>query len=356
MSDASSHPVDRRLVMHMGMNKAGSTSLQIGFVRNRDRLAEYGVHYPPHRSDAAALRGAPLSGNGPDLRPLLQHELHPAPAEMGRMMDRFLATILEGPAATILYSSEELYRFDEQCLHEFAEKIRAAGIRLQVVLVVRDVTPYLLSAYSQQVRRHRFTGSFWDYVTGEEGTDYPLRHLAYRPKMRALHDVLDTGDLLLVHYDSARDSLLERFLAGTFGLQDLSGLEVSAGTVNRGLTASEAAVLRQLNTRTDEDTATVIAWLMQEQPARGARLAVSAREFRAIEEMYGDDVAWVNAQLFRAEVLGLAGDVAVLSNDDETRQPSHDALMEQFTNLAYATHRIFTDRQRLRDLCMRKPP
>lgn len=61
----------RRLVLHMGQTKTGSTAIQTWCVWNRDFLRAHGIRYPEHRSDRSALRGAPLAGNGSVLLPFL---------------------------------------------------------------------------------------------------------------------------------------------------------------------------------------------------------------------------------------------------------------------------------------------
>ena len=61
----------RRLVLHIGVTKTGSSAIQAGLVQNRERLAERGIGYPASRSDRRALRWDTTSGNGMLLVPFL---------------------------------------------------------------------------------------------------------------------------------------------------------------------------------------------------------------------------------------------------------------------------------------------
>ena len=54
----------KKLIVHVGHGKTGSSFLQSIFALNSDRMAQLGILYPEHISNAMARRGHITSGNG----------------------------------------------------------------------------------------------------------------------------------------------------------------------------------------------------------------------------------------------------------------------------------------------------
>ena len=105
------NPDDRRLLLHVGMGKTGSSALQVALVRHRDLLARHGVTYPPAPSDAAAARDGVVSGNALPLVRYLVTSKSPRRVAPDALMHEALATVRGNPdEPTLLFSSEFLHQ------------------------------------------------------------------------------------------------------------------------------------------------------------------------------------------------------------------------------------------------------
>lgn len=283
----------RRLVLHIGMGKAGTSALQVALVRNRERLAALGIDYPAHGTDDLARANGVTNGNGVAVADLLNSELAITArdlAEARPALRALCARVARGPYRTTVYSSELMYRFDPMHLHALAAEAQRAAIDLRVVAYVRDVAPYFLSSYSERVKRNRFAGSFEDYIAGAD--DFVRRARLFEPRLRRLMDAAGSSHVQVLHYDSARAELFPAFARDVLGVPDPRGWDAPP-TVNRGLSAREFAVLRYLNAGCAD-----APWsgdVLISDAATGPSAGISLQSLEALEERFASEVAWINA-------------------------------------------------------------
>lgn len=284
----------REVVLHIGMGKTGSSALQVAFVRNRRRLAGLGIDYPEHASDARAERGDTVSGNGEALAQFLFPPYGVTDAVQQAALQGLLRHLDATTAPTVLYSSEFLYYFNPARLRELHDRLADRGVRLRVVLFVRDYAGLALSSYAQRVKRQRYTGTATEYITEFVR---PVRRI--RPRIEALFDVVGRDDTVVLRYDSVRESLTEALMAAVFGQADLSGWNLALEPVNRSLTAQETEWMRYLNTRLDSPKAATIASdeIMRNNPVDPRGLAITRHELALLDGRYGAEVAWANERL-----------------------------------------------------------
>jgi hypothetical protein len=153
----------RRLTLHVGLSKSGTTALQSVVAASREELALHGVAVPLGTRPAverALLR--PLgwrSGSG---------------FVGGRAADPLagLARVLRRSAQRdALISSEDLAELDESTARAVVGLARSEGFEVQVVVTARAWSRQLPSEY-QQFLKHRMTDTFEDFlgaVRAEEG-------------------------------------------------------------------------------------------------------------------------------------------------------------------------------------------
>jgi hypothetical protein len=149
----------KRLVIHAGMAKTGSSSIQESLWRAREQLAARGVYYPDwqpfnHSYELSALfRSNPRSG-------FLYRQLSPIDdvgwsRELARLRGRWEAFLQQGQTGTYLISAESLEHFraaELQALVDFA----ATGFdRLQVIVYVRHPRSAISSRFEQAVKQLR---------------------------------------------------------------------------------------------------------------------------------------------------------------------------------------------------------
>jgi hypothetical protein len=132
-----------RVVIHGGMHKTGTTSVQLAFARNRDELTAYGVAYPGQSEQ----HGVELNAMHPGWRP----------AALLQLVEEGLST----GADLIFLSGEVVSTLPDGHLRRLTECL--AGHDLTYVFCFRHWRGYLPSRWAQYCRR-RDSQSFEQYL------------------------------------------------------------------------------------------------------------------------------------------------------------------------------------------------
>jgi hypothetical protein len=146
----------RRLIIHVGMHKAASTSIQRFLFANRDRLRERGVLYPagpcidpPHEAHHAlawAIRGRPGYDEA---------------ERWGAAMD----VIHSDPSPIVVFSSEDFEKFTADEVARLAAHVE--GFDVCIVQVIRNAWAFLVSNYKHNVRYTATTETFRTFIERE---------------------------------------------------------------------------------------------------------------------------------------------------------------------------------------------
>ncbi len=238
-------PAGTRL-LHIGLPKTGTTTLQRGAAVNRATLAEHGVCYPGrqfnHRDAVAALMQRPLGWRD-----------RGAALHGRKVWDRLLAEVEATDAARVFISHEFACESDDRQARRFADALGAD--RLHVAVTLRGFADLLPSTWQQFVKSG-YTSSFewWlRQVLGDRGklrttpTFYPRNDQA--AIVRRWVRLLGPDRVSVVVADKRRPA----FLIGAF--EDMLGLPhgsmasrpVGGYAANRGLSAAEVELVRRLN-------------------------------------------------------------------------------------------------------------
>lgn len=158
----------KRVILHAGPPKTGTSGLQNWFRRNRDLLRNAGVDYPD--------RFAP----GEDKHVFLVPEFRQQPA-----LPQLTAILNECDGETLLLSNEGLANhfddFHTDSLARFREL--TASLDVSIILVRRDPEAWTRSYYKQCVLNPNNGGSpLW-------GTSQSLDVIAEHPRLRRLRDI-----------------------------------------------------------------------------------------------------------------------------------------------------------------------
>lgn len=120
----------RRILLHFGAPKSGSTFLQRVLLRNRDRLRGCGITYP--------------------------HPGHGHPGNAARIADltasSFAALFADG-ADTVVLSHEGIFATELEAL-PLARLARDAGVTVQRVVFLRPWSEFVFGDYSQNMKQH----------------------------------------------------------------------------------------------------------------------------------------------------------------------------------------------------------
>ena len=154
----------RQCILHIGIPKTGSSSIQKTLHMNRDRLVEAGILYQTtlgsEKGTAAHHKlGANVRGTGK------QNRLE------GINLSEFEKILRTTPADIVLISTESLShpRLKAEKLQHLAHLITANGFAATAVAYIRPQPPLANSAYTQAVKSFQFEGSFDDFTTKRLG-------------------------------------------------------------------------------------------------------------------------------------------------------------------------------------------
>jgi hypothetical protein len=162
----------RRLILHVGLSKSGTTALQAVVATSRPELAGHGVAVPLSTRPAVdrvllrPLGWRPGSGFvGPR-----------APDPLARLARRLRSVALHDA----LISSEDLAELDEPTARSIVALARSEGFEVQLIVTARAWTHQLPSEY-QQFLKHRLTDTFPDFLDAVRASEgFYGRHFRLR--------------------------------------------------------------------------------------------------------------------------------------------------------------------------------
>lgn len=234
-------------ILHVGMGKTGTTTIQAWLRRNRARLLDHGVLVPtsPGRRRHTRLGLAVL----PDAthQPLdWRKQQEDSPAELRPVVERELREEIETTGAPrLLLTDEALCGIGEESVADLRRLLTPLTSSVRVVIYLRRQDEHLGSRYQQIVKAGLPVGRLDERAAA--AVDTPLYD--YAARLRAWHDVFDPDALVVRRFERARfpgGSLLEDFVdAADLGvnLADFT----PAPTRNESLDADSVEFLRLLN-------------------------------------------------------------------------------------------------------------
>jgi hypothetical protein len=137
-------PASRRLYVHIGLQKTGTTYLQAVMLGNRDRLASQGLALvPPTKKEAFQLMLAVRDRYQPGRDP----------AVVADALTRFESRLSRSSAPRMLLSQESLSAAKPAQVKRFLAA--CAGVDVHVVITVRDLARSVPSAWQQDLKAGR---------------------------------------------------------------------------------------------------------------------------------------------------------------------------------------------------------
>lgn len=143
----------KELILHIGIAKTGTTSIQAGLAKNASQLEQAGFFYPC-RSAAPYVQHAqhvPLVAGmcGHDIWWLQPHKRN----TVDRALPELLIDIEASPAQTVILSSEafsETRVITPQKVHSIRKQLE--NFKVRIIAYVRRQDHYLLSQYQQNIK------------------------------------------------------------------------------------------------------------------------------------------------------------------------------------------------------------
>lgn len=173
----------KKIILHCGMPKTGSSALQVQFAKSRGGLLKHGYDYLEMGDFNLAAQGKISSGNAAGLARAYLFEGHPASLNPRRakLTEKFMGVSRESTGDVIL-SSEFFSVIPVPNMVELVQALSEIG-PVQLVFFVREQLNFLASAYIQQVKRHGLTQYPEDYFSNWEGYKIPLMYFSYLDRL-----------------------------------------------------------------------------------------------------------------------------------------------------------------------------
>ncbi|MFC6285421.1 hypothetical protein ACFP3Q_05755 [Nocardioides sp. GCM10027113] len=241
--------MSRRVLLHVGTPKTGTSHLQDVLFRNRDRLRGHGILYAADRFDAHFLAALDL----------MQLRWGGIEDECVGAWDA-LAAQVRAFDGTAVISHEILATASRGQVERALESLGHPDTEVHVVLSVRDLVRQIPAEWQENVKHRRLL----PYATFLEQLRDPERATGVAPwfwGVQEIPDILDRWARDLpperVHLVTVpppggpRELLWERF-SSVFGLDDLDDLDLEAERANPSMGVPETALLRRLNARVND--------------------------------------------------------------------------------------------------------
>lgn len=229
------------LLLHIGPQKTGTTSVQVAMHRRREELREHGVDYPGRgtrlRAPVWALIGVP-------------DETAPRPPR--RRWERLVAEVAAARDRRVCISTEDLGRVDGDLAREVVRGL--GGDRVHVVAAARALGSLLPSQWQQRVRMRRTTLTFDQWLrvvlgpdrSAPEARNFWMPHDVGALVSRWVDAVGSPDRFTLVISDRTRPDLLPRTFEELLGLP-AGLLDLPAGEVrNQSLGIGRTELIRQV--------------------------------------------------------------------------------------------------------------
>lgn len=248
----------RRVVLHVGPHKTGTTAIQDALHRNRETLARAGWHYPEI--------GFTQQGHHRLAQALLRH----GQPEAEQMLAELAA--LDGD---IVLSSENFSRLPLQPLKRLAE-----GLRPRQVTVVCYQRNFLDLAYSwwQERVKHGDRADLMSFLFEIAASPRKPHLFAPRMLLGRLAEAFGRESVSVFLYDPIRagKGIVAHFMEEVLGV-DRSAWPEPGGQPNRSLRPAMAEVLRMLNRTAGRDPA---RQLLSDPRMRSLRDLMATQEHR----------------------------------------------------------------------------
>jgi hypothetical protein len=234
--------MSRKVLLHVGTPKTGTSHLQDVLFRNRESLLEQGILYPAERFDAhflAALDLMKLPWGG------LQSEAIGAWDDLARQVRDFDGTAVISHEILATASRAQVGR----AMESFGE-----GAEVHLILSVRDLVRQIPAEWQENVK-HRATLSYEDFLAEITDPSRESRIGSWFWGVQELPDILDRWGqdlppeqvhVVTVPPPGGAPELLWKRFSQAFGLDGVE-LDLHAERANPSLGVPETTLLRRLN-------------------------------------------------------------------------------------------------------------
>jgi hypothetical protein len=305
--------VSRRVLLHVGTPKTGTSYLQDVLFRNREVLAEAGIAYPATRHDSHFLAALDL----------MQLPWGGLQAEAIGAWDELAAQVRDHDGTAII-SHEILATASRAQIGRALESLgHGDGAEVHLVLSVRDLVRQIPAEWQENVK-HRAQlsyGAFLDQITDPERAG---RIGAWFWSVQEIPEILDRWGqdlppsqvhVVTVPPPGGAPELLWKRFSQAFGLDGID-LDLEGERHNPSLGAPETTLLRRINRKANTELAPadyrplvreLLAHQTLSRRTRSPRLALPPDLHGWVQEVSASWIAEIEARAY--DVVGDLGDL-----------------------------------------------
>lgn len=281
----------KKIFLHIGAGKTGTSALQSHFVLNKQYLEKNNYYYPTARNELKAKELKITAGNGFELAQLLRKN----ECNLGSIESLALQYIEAAKGKDIIISSEILTLFRPDCAKVFKNIANRSGYEIIVIFYVRAIADHLLSSYHQQLKRHAYSKKFTVFARNRKNN--------FLETIFNCIDIFGKENLIVKNYDVVKNDIFLDFMEKILGLEDLEELTVKNKNINRSLTEFEVALMRHMNMSFDDfrDSTFISDALIYGDQNAKYEMSISDEDLEVISAKYSEDVDKINKYLCEQE-------------------------------------------------------
>lgn len=276
---------EKTLFIHAGGSKTGSSAIQNFLELNFTQLESFGYAYE-NRANLKDINDI-SSGNGELLLCTLLSEI-----STNNEIDKVLLSYFLVHNNAIC-SSESLQHLTISNWRKFKSSLDRLNLKVKIIFFIRDVIPFLNSAYDQMIKRHGEIRQFDQFCLDEQWHHYSaLRNIAF---------IFPKENIQLIHYDSFNKNIITTFLDTVLGVNLIDITQVqNQRKVNRSLTYDERDILLKVNNIFgDLYSAELSDLLIYKNPSlENNPVRLNKHTYRLVMERFQEEVKWVNNVFF----------------------------------------------------------
>jgi hypothetical protein len=334
----------RKVVLHIGAPKTGTSAIQRFLASNVDALRVMGFDYLRGAPDFGSL---PTMGNGLPILLFFEHA--------GSRPER-LSSVIEsyfGTQSAAIISSEMLFSLSTGGWQELIEACHEVNAEPRIIVYIRNVYPFYLSSYNQLVKQHGETSSFRHFV---ENNDV----ISYQAPLQFFVKAFGRDRVKVAHYESEQTNICRHFVSMLSPDADFAKLKFDTVRVNRSLDELELRFLRIANRFPAAHLPGELSnLLISSDPDRQAHRATTPEIVELMASRHIAEVAEINEKYFGGRhLLRIVDEVEDLPPDVSAGWASAERLFEwALSRLESTRHedlQLFLDEARARALHLPK--
>ena len=316
----------KKIIIHMGADKTGTSALQAFFANNISELNENNFSYfYENKVTLSEAKDYKVSGGN----------AQPLPQLVWLNKDNYDKVLIEqalqkhidyANGKNILMSAEDFGALDPvgaKYINDYAIK---NDYKITIVYYVRAIADHEMSRYQQFHKEAIFNGSFLELLTTKSSCSF-LRTI------ENICTVFGKENLIVKNYDLNRQELIENFVRTVLNIEDINKFNIIKKTVNRSLNDYELLLMQNFNKylNTQEEAKFISSCFIDNFRNIKTKYKITQEEFKILERKYSSLVEKVNEYMSKdEEPIKLVSDLEIV---DEIKEDKLDMFQERMIAL-----------------------